>query len=101
MFMFHSNAWAPDKTSQMLSGQHGRATREVPLIEISKHHFAIVQAVPAQASNKLSHNAKEANLLSIPPSQSMRLRDPLTKLNKQIAAAFHVKTSQEKNVDSQ
>ena len=69
--MFHSNKWAP-VTSQVLSGQHRRSqmivpvpkpayqykellvclvTREVLLTEISKHHFAIVQAVPAQGSN--------------------------------------------------
>ena len=40
----------------------GRVTRKVLLIKISKHHFAIVQAVPAQASNRLSHNAKKSQL---------------------------------------
>ena len=72
MLMFHSNEWAP-VTSQLLSGQHRRSqmivpihqlrripikellvrlvTREVLVTEVSKHHSAIVQAVPAQGSN--------------------------------------------------
>ena len=46
----------------------GLVAREVLPTAISKHHFASVQAVPAQASNCLLTMSK-ANLRSLPPSQ--------------------------------
>ena len=37
----------------------GLVARELLLTEISKHHFAIVQAGPAQESNRLPHTVKK------------------------------------------
>ena len=60
----------------------GLVARELLLTETSKHHFAIVQAGPAQESNRLPHTVKK------PPCDQYRqcgLRGPSTRSNMHIA----------------
>ena len=72
----------------------GLVTREVPLTEISKHHFAIVQAVSAQESNRLPHNVKKPPCDQHCQINQCGLRGPSTRSNKQIVPTFGDETGQ-------
>ena len=119
MCMFHSNAWAPDLTSQVISGKHSHAAipklRHIPtqgincwprhprnapdgnqqtlLRNCTSGAGPSKQQALSQCQKPTCGQNRQANLCG--------LRDPSTRSNKQIVAAFHNKTSQEKNVDPQ
>ena len=69
------------------------------LTEISKHHFAIVQAVPAQGSRLTSTRWQKPTCDPYRKANQCGLRDPSTRSNKQIVAMFRVKTSQDKSTN--
>ena len=70
------------------------AVREVLLAETSQHHTAIIQAGPSQTTCWRPHDGK-ANLGSMVPNDSIRLRGPSTRSKKQIVATCRDKTNQD------
>ena len=73
----------------------GLVAREVLLTEISKHHFAIVQAVPAQESNRLPHTVKKPPCDQHCQIDQRGLRGPSTRSNMHIAVKFGDETGQD------
>ena len=75
----------------------GLVAREVLLTEISKHQFAIVQAGPAQESNRLPHTVKKPPCDQYCQINKCGLRGPSTRSNMQIVqrrlATKQVKTT--------
>ena len=99
MLTLNSNAWASDKTSQLMSGQHSEllvcfVLREVLLVETSQHHIASVLAKSSQVTWWCPHD-KKANLRLRLQNQFIRLWDPSTRSNKQIVATFGDGTSRD------
>ena len=113
MLTLNSNAWASDKTSQLMSGQRSEllvcfVVREVLLVETSQHHSASVLAKSSQVTWWCPHD-KKANLRVRLQNQFIRLWDPSTRSNKQIVATVwrrnksrqHPQRLSETHVDSE
>ena len=119
MCMFYSTAWAP-RTSQLMSDRHSRSKMIVPIPKLRRiptQGIACWSRRPRSApdcnkqtplrncticaspSKQLAPTVSKANLQSLPPSRSMRLRDPSTHSTKQIVATCRDKTNQDKSTD--
>ena len=82
MLSLQPNAWAPG-TSQLMSGQHyelfvGLVVSEMLLSDASQHNPQLYKRVRPYDG--------KANLGSMVPNDSIRLRNPSTRSNKQIVA---------------
>ena len=94
MLTLQRSAWAPG-ISQLMSGQDSEFFVGLVVSEMLPDYHTS-GSVP---NNLLASSRLESQLGSIVPNDSIRLRDPSTRSNKQIVATCRDKTNQNKSTD--